>query len=269
MLKLSNLKNSDLSKIEQALNLLKNLKINDGNNELSLKSFNKANSVMTFVNQSGGEIKLDLNSNYDNMYSATSDMQPIRGGGGNGVYSATSDMQSIRGGGGNGSGMYSATSDMQSIRGGGGSGMYSATSDVQPIRGGGVYSATSDVQPIRGGGSGMYSETSINNTDINNNVFSDTSVNNMHGAGVGGGFSETSVLESEIQFNPLNLFIKSSVGGGNDDIMSLSSITELKERNKTNMSFLKNKGLSGGGVSNGNKFKTYDINSSSTNSVCE
>ena len=249
MLKLSNLKNSDLSKIEQALNLLKNLKINDGNNELSLKSFNKANSVMTFVNQSGGEIKLDLNSNYDNMYSATSDMQPIRGGGGNGVYSATSDMQSIRGGGG--------------------SGMYSATSDVQPIRGGGVYSATSDVQPIRGGGSGMYSETSINNTDINNNVFSDTSVNNMHGAGVGGGFSETSVLESEIQFNPLNLFIKSSVGGGNDDIMSLSSITELKERNKTNMSFLKNKGLSGGGVSNGNKFKTYDINSSSTNSVCE
>ena len=216
MLKLSNLKNSDLSKIEQALNLLKNLKINDGNNELSLKSFNKANSVMTFVNQSGGEIKLDLNSNYDNMYSATSDMQPIRGGGGNGVYSATSD-----------------------------------------------------VQPIRGGGSGMYSETSINNTDINNNVFSDTSVNNMHGAGVGGGFSETSVLESEIQFNPLNLFIKSSVGGGNDDIMSLSSITELKERNKTNMSFLKNKGLSGGGVSNGNKFKTYDINSSSTNSVCE
>ena len=224
MLKLSNLKNSDLSKIEQALNLLKNLKINDGNNELSLKSFNKANSVMTFVNQSGGEIKLDLNSNYDNMYSATSDMQPIRGGG-NGMYSATSDMQSIRGGG-----------------------MYSATSDVQSIRGG-----------------GMYSETSINNTDINNNVFSDTSVNNM----LGGGFSETSVLESEIQFNPLNLFIKSSVGGGNDDIMSLSSITELKERNKNNMSFLKNKGLSGGGVSNGNKFKTYDINSSSTNSVCE
>ena len=269
MLKLSNLKNSDLSKIEQALNLLKNLKINDGNNELSLKSFNKANSVMTFVNQSGGEIKLDLNSNYDNMYSATSDMQPIRGGGGSGgMYSATSDMQPIRGGSGNG--VYSATSDMQSIRGGG-SGVYSATSDVQPIRGGGsgMYSATSDVQPIRGGGSGMYSETSINNTDINNNVFSDTSVNNMHGAGVGGGFSETSVLESEIQFNPLNLFIKSSVGGGNDDIMSLSSITELKERNKNNMSFLKNKGLSGGGVSNGNKFKTYDINSSSTNSVCE
>jgi hypothetical protein len=258
MLKLSNLKNSDLSKIEQALNLLKNLKINDGNNELSLKSFNKANSVMTFVNQNGGEIKLDLNSKNDNMYSETSDMQSIRGGG---VYSATSDVQPIRGGG-----VYSATSDVQPIRGGS---VYSATSDVQPIRGGGMYSATSDMQSIRGGG--MYSETSNNNTEINNNVFSDTSVNNMQGA-VGGsnvGFSETSVLESEIQFNPLNLFIKSSVGGGTDDIMSLSSITELKERNKTNMSFLKNKGLSGGGVSNGNKFKTYDINSSSTNSVCE
>jgi hypothetical protein len=263
MLKLSNLKNSDLSKIEQALNLLKNLKINDGNNELSLKSFNKANSVMTFVNQNGGEIKLDLNSNsnLNNMYSETSDMQSIRGGGS--VYSETSDVQPIRGGGS----VYSATSDVQSIRGGG---VYSATSDVQPIRGGGgngMYSATSDIQSIRGGGSGMYSETSINNTDINNNVFSDTSVNYMQGGK--GGFSETSVLESEIQFNPLNLFIKSSVGGGTDDIMSLSSITELKERNKTNMSFLKNKGLSGGGVSNGNKFKAYDINSSSTNSVCE
>ena len=59
MLKLSNLKGGDLNKIEQALNLLKNLKINDGNdgnNELSLKSFNNSNSSMTFVNQKGGEI---------------------------------------------------------------------------------------------------------------------------------------------------------------------------------------------------------------------
>ena len=79
MLKLSNLKGGDLNKIEQALNLLKNLKINDGNNELSLKSFNNSNSSMTFVNQKGGEIKLELSGN-NSLYSETSDAGSMRGG---------------------------------------------------------------------------------------------------------------------------------------------------------------------------------------------
>jgi hypothetical protein len=207
MLKLSNLKGGDLNKIEQALNLLKNLKINDGNNELSFNSFNKASSSMTFVNQKGGEVKLELNAN-------------------TGLYSELSD---IKGGSCDNNGLYSETSDAF-------------------IRGGGDYN----------------SETSLNSVVINNpSMLSETSIDNA--------YSATSAMESDVPFNLQNLFIKANGGSkDNNNTLSLSSITELKERNNANMSVLRNKGLLGGGVvSANNKLKTYDINSSSTNSVCE
>jgi hypothetical protein len=244
MLKLSNLKGGDLNKIEQALNLLKNLKINDGNNELSFKSFNKANSSMTFVNQKGGEFKLDVN----NGLSAT------------GLYSETSDA-SLRGGGNE---LYSETSDAF-IRGGNGDAF---------IRGGnsdtiGLYSETSEMGSMRGGYNGLNSETSLNSVGINNqSMLSETSIDNA--------YSATSAMESDNNFNLQNLFIKANGGSvkGSNNTLSLSSITELKERNNANMSVLRNKGLLGGGVGVGggganNKLRTYDINSSSTNSVCE
>jgi hypothetical protein len=232
MLKLSNLKGGDLNKIEQALNLLKNLKINDGNNELSFKSFNKANSSMTFVNQKGGEFKLDVNTGL------------------------------------NASGLYSETSDA-SLRGGGNE-LYSETSDAF-IKGGqsdtvGLYSETSEMGSMRGGYNNLYSETSLNSVNINNpSMLSETSIDNA--------YSATSAMESDNKFNLQNLFIKAN-GGSKDgnNTLSLSSITELKERNNANMSVLRNKGLLGGGVGVGganNKLRTYDINSSSTNSVCE
>jgi len=237
MLKLSNLKGGDLNKIEQALNLLKNLKINDGNNELSFKSFNKANSSMTFVNQKGGEVRLDLNAP--------------------GLYSETSDA-SLRGGGNE---LHSETSDAF-IRGG--------NSDTI-----GLYSETSEIGSMRGGYNGLNSETSLNSVDINNqSMLSETSIDNA--------YSATSAMENENNFNLQNLFIKANGGSAkdNNNTLSLSSITELKERNNANMSVLRNKGLLGGGVGGGvsggakgavsnNKFRTYDINSSSTNSVCE
>jgi hypothetical protein len=226
MLKLSNLKGGDLNKIEQALNLLKNLKINDGNNELSFKSFNKANSSMTFVNQKGGEFKLDVNTGLN----------------ASGLYSETSDA-SLRGGGNE---LYSETSDAF-IRGGGNDSLYSETSELSSMRGG--YN------------NGLNSETSLNSVNINNpNMLSETSIDNA--------YSATSAMENDNDFNLQNLFIKAN--GGSNNTLSLSSITELKERNNANMSVLRNKGLlGGGGGSTKNKFKTYDINSSSTNSICE
>jgi hypothetical protein len=229
MLKLSNLKGGDLNKIEQALNLLKNLKISDGNNELSFKSFNKANSSMTFLNQKGGEIKLELNAG-SSLYSETSDAF-IGGGDYNGMYSETSDAF-IRGGGhSNNNELYSETSELGSMRGG--------------------YNN---------------SETSLNSVGINNvSMLSETSIDNA--------YSATSAMDNDNhnQFNLQNLFIKAN-GGAKDsnNTLSLSSITELKERNNANMSVLRNKGLLGGGAKSiSSKLKTYDINSSSTNSVCE
>lgn len=239
MLKLSNLKGGDLNKIEQALNLLKNLKINDGNNELSFKSFNKANSSMTFINQKGGEVRLDLNAT--GLYSETSDAS-LRGGG-NELYSETSDAF-IRGGNGD-----------TFVRGG--------NSDTI-----GLYSETSELGSMRGGYNGLNSETSLNSVGINNpSMLSETSIDNA--------YSATSAMENENNFNLQNLFIKANGGSAKDsnNTLSLSSITELKERNNANMSVLRNKGLLGGGGAKGavgnNKFRTYDINSSSTNSVCE
>lgn len=269
MLKLSNLKSGDLNKIEQALNLLKNLKINDGNNELSLKSFNKSNLSMTFVNQKGGEVKLELNNGNggNGLYSETSIDSSIRGG--NGLYSETSDAF-IRGGG---NGLYSETSVDNSVKGG--NGLYSETSDAY-VRGdgNGLYSETSVISSMKGGGNGLYSETSLNSVGINNpSMLSETSIDNA--------YSATSAMESDAQFNLQNLFIKANGGGSgagagagaSNNTLSLSSITELKERNNSNMSVLRNKGLLGGGakgaVSANNKLRTYDINSSSTNSVCE
>jgi hypothetical protein len=262
MLKLSNLKSGDLNKIEQALNLLKNLKINDGNNELSLKSFNKSNSSMTFVNQKGGEVKLELYGG-NGLYSETSIDSSIRGG--NGLYSETSDAF-IRGGS---NGLYSETSVDNSVKGG--SGLYSETSDAF-VRGdgNGLYSETSVIGSMKGGSNGLYSETSLNSVGINNpSMLSETSIDNA--------YSATSAMESDAQFNLQNLFIKANGGGSgagaSNNTLSLSSITELKERNNSNMSVLRNKGLLGGGakgaVSANNKLRTYDINSSSTNSVCE
>ena len=219
MLKLSNLKGGDLNKIEQALNLLKNLKINDGGSELLFKSFNNSNSSMTFVNQKGGEVKLDLLNNMS--------------GGNNSLYSETSDAGSMRGG------------------------------DI------GLLSETSDDGSMRGGANGLNSDTSLNSVGINNaSMLSETSLDNA--------YSVTSMdKESDNNnhnYNLQNLFIKATGGSAKDsnNTLSLSSITELKERNNSNMSVLRNKGLLGGGAkSTGNKLRTYDINSSSTNSVCE
>ena len=244
MLKLSNLKGGDLNKIEQALNLLKNLKINDGGSELLFKSFNNSNSSMTFVNQKGGEVKLDLLNNMS--------------GGNNGLYSETSDAGSMRGGD---IGLLSETSDEGTIRGG----------DNGSIRGGdnSLYSETSVIGSMRGGAIGFNSETSLNSVGINNaSMLSETSLDNA--------YSVTSMdKESDNNnhnYNLQNLFIKATGGSAKDsnNTLSLSSITELKERNNSNMSVLRNKGLLGGGAkSTGNKLRTYDINSSSTNSVCE
>ena len=229
MLKLSNLKGGDLNKIEQALNLLKNLKINDGNNELSLKSFNNSNSSMTFVNQKGGEIKLELSGN-------------------NSLYSETSDAGSMRGG------------DI---------GLLSETSGDGSMRGGntGLYSETSIIASMRGGANGLNSDTSLNSVGINNaSMLSETSLDNA--------YSVTSAMDSDNNhnhnYNLQNLFIKATGGAkDSDNNISLSSITELKEINNSNMSVLRNKGLLGGGAKNttNNKFRTYDLNSSLTNSI--
>jgi hypothetical protein len=244
MLKLSNLKGGDLNKIEQALNLLKNLKISDGNNELSFKSFNKANSTMTFLNQKGGEIKLELNA-------GTGGSSLNAGTDGSSLYSETSDAF-IRGGGSDYNSMYSETSDAF-IRGGG-----SGNNND-------LYSETSELGSMRGGYNN--SETSLNSVGINNaSMLSETSIDNA--------YSATSAMDNDNhnQFNLQNLFIKANGGGAKDsnNTLSLSSITELKERNNANMSVLRNKGLLGGGAKNiSSKVRTYDINSSSTNSVCE
>jgi hypothetical protein len=260
MLKLSNLKGGDLNKIEQALNLLKNLKINDGNNELSFKSFNKANSSMTFVNQKGGEVRLDVNTGLSasGLYSETSDAS-LRGGG-NELYSETSDAF-IKGGNSN-----------TFIKGGNSNTFIKGGNSNTFIKGGnsdtiGLYSETSEMGSMRGGYNGLNSETSLNSVGINNpSMLSETSIDNA--------YSATSAMENENNFNLQNLFIKANGGSAkdNNNTLSLSSITELKERNNANMSVLRNKGLLGGGVGGAvgnNKFRTYDINSSSTNSVCE
>jgi len=265
MLKLSNLKGGDLNKIEQALNLLKNLKINDGGSELLFKSFNNSNSSMTFVNQKGGEVKLDLLNNMT--------------GGNNGLYSETSDAGFIRG---SDIGLLSETSDNGSIRGGdngsirGGDNGSIRGGDNGSIRGSdnGLYSETSVIGSMRGGANIFNSETSLNSVGINNaSMLSETSLNSVD---INNGYSATSMDgdgDNNHNYNLQNLFIKASGGGVKDsnNTLSLSSITELKERNNSNMSVLRNKGLLGGGAkgASNNKLRTYDINSSSTNSICE
>ena len=114
-----------------------------------------------------------------------------------------------------------------------------------------IFSETSNIN--QNGGNNLYSETSSMKFSFNNN-FSDTSI-----------FKQNSDIYSETSE------LKNSLKGGNTEVDTLQSITELEDSQLDLDIFKKSLNNQNGGFINFNKQKLNElgINSSSTSSVCE
>jgi hypothetical protein len=128
---------------------------------------------------------------------------------------------------------------------------------------------------------GNYSETSDFNPNNNNKIFSETSVTINQNGGKKSLYSDTSSFVGSFKNNlsETSMFKQntdmysetSDFKGGNSDIDTLHSITELENSQLDLDIFKKHSNQQRGGSLNYNKLKlnAVGINSSSTSSICE
>lgn len=214
-----------------AINLLNKFKVSHENDNLQFKSFTRNDNFIIFTNEFGSEVIVETNKLFDD---------------GNNNLSETSIDTSIF--------------DNLKVKNSKVKKTFSDTSDANnSLLSKGKYSDTS---VMSGGNKGVFSEVSEVINPAVKNGYSETSINNYEN--LNQTFSETSITQNSEQNNIFDKWETSMAGGGMTSD-TLASITELNVRKSGN------KVMAGGGLEREktNVKKTYEINSSSTNSFCE
>ena len=163
---------------------------------------------------------------------------------------------------------------------GGNNNLFSETSEFTGNLGNNIYSETS-VTMNQNSGSKNYSETSDFNPNYKNKIYSETSVTMNQNGGKKSLYSDTSSFVGSFKNNlsETSMFKQntdmysetSDFKGGNTDVDTLHSITELENSQLDLDIFKKHSNQQKGGSLNYNKLKlnAVGINSSSTSSICE